>query len=68
MLCMKGSQTLSFFTPLNIINGFHIKFWVAERKERQNRPTNNRDMADRAICYAVREGVSDTLVREKLSL
>ena len=40
---------------------------MENRKERSNRSTNNRDIAERAIRYDVREEVSDTLVREKLS-
>ena len=35
-------------------------------KERSNRSRNNRDIAERVIRYVVREGVSDTLVRELL--
>ncbi len=41
------------------------------RKERPNRFTNKRDMAERTIRYVVREGfserVSDTLVKDKMS-
>ncbi len=36
--------------------------------QNQNQSTHNRDMTERAMCYVVREGVSDNLVREKLMI
>ena len=50
-----GPHKFSLFTPITIIKGLLIKFG----KKRPNRSTNNRDMAERAIRYVVRDGVGE---------
>ena len=44
-----------------------LNYRLQNRKTRPNQSTNNRVMAEIAIRYVVRDLVSDTLVRERLS-